>query len=232
MGNEESERPADSGVESVGNPQEDEREGRALVTTWPFEGLEPGSFDVVLADPPWKFKGWRPDVPGSRDIERHYPTMKLADIAALPVSRLASKDAHLFLWTTGPYLEKAFTIIRAWGFRYSALGFTWIKLKRSHDPNQLRALPTAAADLHTGMGYTTRKNAEFCLLARRGNAKRVAKDVREVILAPVREHSRKPEETYERIEHYAGDVRRADLFSREPHEGWSAWGNEIHKFAK
>ena len=200
--------------------------------TWPFEPLAPGSFEIVLADPPWAFKGYRPDLIGSRDVERHYPTMRLADIKALPVADLAARDSHLFLWTTGPFLEKAFEVIRAWGYRYSGIGFTWIKLKRSLDPHQLRLLASADGDFHVGMGYTTRKNTEVCLLARRGNARRVDKGVREVILAPVREHSRKPEEARDRIERYAGDVRRADLFSREPRPGWESWGNDIHKFAR
>jgi N6-adenosine-specific RNA methylase IME4 len=63
-----------------------------------------------------------------------------------------------------------------------------VKLKRSRD-GQLRFLPLAESDLHIGMGHTTRKGTEPCLLARRGHPRRLAKDVREVILAPVREAS-------------------------------------------
>ena len=89
--------------------------------------------------------------------------MGIDDIKALPVGDLAAKDAHLFLCTTGPCLRMAFDVIEAWGFRYSSVAFTWIKLKRSIDPMQLRILPTAEMDLHVGLGLTTRKNAEsFC----------------------------------------------------------------------
>jgi N6-adenosine-specific RNA methylase IME4 len=77
---------------------------------------------------------------------------------------------------------------------------------------QLRVLPTAEMDLHVGLGLTTRKN-EFCLLGRRGNCKRQSKKVREVILAPVREHSRKPDEAYRRIMEYA-DGPYVELFAR------------------
>jgi N6-adenosine-specific RNA methylase IME4 len=53
---------------------------------------------------------------------------------------------------------------------------------------------------------SARKNAELVLLGRRGNAKRQAKDVREVISA----HSRKPEALREGIERYcAGALCRA-----------------------
>lgn len=147
----------------------------------------------------------------------------------MPVKDLAHADAHLFLWTTGPCLPQAFDVMESWGFRYSGIAFTWVKLKRSHDPSQLRILPTMAHDLHTGLGFTTRKNAEFCLLGRRGNARRLAKDVREIILSPVREHSRKPDEVYERVQRYC-EGPYLELFSRQSRPGWTTWGNEATKF--
>jgi N6-adenosine-specific RNA methylase IME4 len=157
--------------------------------------------------------------------------MGLDDIKALPVKELAHRDAHLFIWTTGPCLRQTFEVIEAWGFRYSAVAFTWIKLKRSHNALQLRVLPMAESDLHVGLGLTTRKNAEFCLLARRGGAKRIAKNVREVIMSPVREHSRKPDEAYARVQRYC-DGPYLELFSREGRPGFEAWGNETGKFGE
>lgn len=155
--------------------------------------------------------------------------MSIQDIASLPVSEVASDNCHLFLWVTGPVLEQAFEVIRAWGFRYSGVAFTWVKLKKSHDKDQLRLLPTADGDFHVGLGFTTRKNAEFCLLARRGNAKREAKNIRELIVSPRREHSRKPDETYDRIERYAAGPY-LDIFGRQQRPGWSVVGDEAEKF--
>lgn len=159
--------------------------------------------------------------------------MGVQDIEAMPVKEIAAADAHLFLWATGPCLPQAFRVMDAWGFKYSGVAFTWVKLKKSFDPDQLRILPTAAHDLHVGLGFTTRKNAEFCLLGRRGNAKRVSKSVREIILSPVREHSRKPEEFRDRVEAYVGEgVRIAELFARSTRSGWDSWGNETGKFGE
>lgn len=197
---------------------------------WPFEGLERGAYRALMVDPPWKFKSrtkldaanWS----SRRDAEKHYPVMTFADLLAFPVGELAAKDAHLFLWTTGPFLRMAFDLIDSWGFRYSAIAFTWVKLKRSHKPTELRL---AESDLHVGLGHTTRKNTEICLLGRRGNAKRIAKDVREVILSPVREHSRKPDEAAPRIARYC-DGPYAELFARSARAGWDCWGNEVGKF--
>jgi N6-adenosine-specific RNA methylase IME4 len=195
-----------------------------------FRGLLPEHYSAIVADPPWKFQSrtaLQVANPGSRrDAERHYPVMPLEEIKALPVRCLAARDCHLFLWTTGPCLRMAFDVIEAWGFKYSSVAFTWIKLRRKYDAMQLRFLPTAEADLHVGLGLTTRKNAEFCLLARRGNARRLAKDVREVVLSPVREHSRKPDEVYHRIENYCAGPY-LEMFARERRRNWTAWGNEI-----
>lgn len=201
----------------------------------PFAGLPRGHFGAILADPPWHFRARTAlqvgNPTGRRDAEKHYPVMSVEDIAALPVRQMAAKDAHLFLWITGPLLVegKHIAIMKAWGFKPSSMGFTWIKLKRSYTVAQLRLVPLADADLHVGLGLTTRKNAEFCLIGRRGNAKRLSKSVREIILAPVREHSRKPDEAYERIEAYCAGPY-LELFARQRRPGWSAWGNEADRF--
>jgi N6-adenosine-specific RNA methylase IME4 len=197
-------------------------------------GLVPQHFGVILADPPWYFKNYtalQVDNPGSRrDVDRHYATMSVDQIKELPIAELANPSGcHLFLWTTGPCLPQAFDVIKAWGFKYSSVAFTWAKLKKSYDASQLRMSPTAAGDFHVGLGLTTRKNAEFCLLARRGNARRIAKDVRELIIAPRREHSRKPDETYERIERYAAGPY-LELFGRQQRPNWTVRGDEAHKF--
>ena len=200
---------------------------------WPFEDLEQGGYAAICADPPWHFRARTTLQVGNwtsrRDAEKHYQVMGAEDIMALPVKDLAAKDAHLFLWATGPCLRQAFDVIEAWGFRYSAIAFTWVKLKKSHNVTQLRFLPSAESDLHVGLGLTTRKNCEFVLLGRRGNAHRNAKNIREVIMSPVREHSRKPDEAYDRVMRYC-DGPYLELFARERRPGWPAWGNEVGKF--
>lgn len=198
-----------------------------------FADLPKKHFGAIIADPPWHFRArtalQKSNWTSRRDAEKHYSVMGVEDIKTLPVREVAAPDAHLFLWATGPCLRQAFEVIEAWGFRYSAIAFTWIKLKRSYDAKQLRVLPTAEHDLHVGLGLTTRKNAEFCLLARRGSARRVAKNVCEVILSPVREHSRKPDEAYDRVRQYCAGPY-LELFARKSRHGWTTWGNERTKF--
>ena len=186
--------------------------------------IPPGPFSVVYADPPWSYKAFSTKGEG-RSATRYYSTMTVKDIAALPVREACARDCHLFLWTTGPNLRQAFDVMEGWGFNYSSIAFTWIKLTRS--------APTLFLDqhsFHVGMGYTTRKNTEVCLLGRRGSPKRKSRAVRELLIAPVREHSRKPDETIERIEAYA-DGPYLELFARTQRPGWTAWGNETEKFS-
>lgn len=197
----------------------------------PFTGLPRGHYRVILADPAQAFKSYTAlqssNWDSRRDVEKHYATMTIEQIAALPVAELAHPTGcHLFLWVTGPNLMRAHEIIAAWGFKYSSVGFVWAKLRRG-----LKDTPLffSERDFHLGLGLTTRHNVEICLLARRGNCRRIAKNVRELIVSPVREHSRKPAEAYARIERYC-DGPRVELFARERRPGWDAWGNEADKF--
>jgi N6-adenosine-specific RNA methylase IME4 len=204
-----------------------------IIESGPFAGIARNSAGVVAADPPWKFKSrtalqstnWH----SRRDADKHYDSMTIADLCLLPVADVAAKDCHLFMWTTGPCLRQAFDVMDAWGFRYSTVAFTWAKLLQSHNPMQLRMVPTIGADFHTGLGLTTRKNAEFVLLGRRGSPRRLRKDIRELIVAPRRQHSRKPDEFFERVQQYAAGPY-VELFSREQRPGWTCWGNEVGKF--
>lgn len=160
---------------------------------------------------------------------RHYDTMSLDQIAALPVKELAAPDCALFLWVTGPFfaIGAHIPVMRSWGFRPSALGFTWVKLKANADDR----LFLGAADLTTGTGFTTRKNAEFCVIGKRGRSVRQDKGIHEVILEPQREHSRKPECFYKRLRAYVGaDAPICELFARTRREGIDGWGDQLGMF--
>ena len=203
-------------------------------------GLAPlergGGYQVIYADPPWNFRGNsgtpREKLKAGRNARAHYDCMSLKDIAALPVREIIAPQAVCFMWITGPFLAVGahVEIMKAWGFKPKAVGFTWVKLKRSAEPN---LFGFKRVDLHVGLGLTTRKNAEFCLIGARGKSLRQSRNVHEVGIFPLREHSRKPDEFRSRIEDYVGPgLRMAELFSREPAPGWEAFGNETAKFAR
>lgn len=168
-------------------------------------------YSVIYADPPWGYRNR-----GTRAAAaRHYPTMTLADIKALPVTDIAAENCVLFLWATFPMLPEALETVRAWGFRYKTAAFVWAKQNR------------CSPGWFWGLGNWTRSNAEVCLLATKGRPERVSASVHSLIEAPVGRHSAKPKEARERIETLMGDVPRIELFARERAPGWDAWGDEV-----
>lgn len=191
--------------------------------------LPAGPFACILADPPWHHASRSPKGQTSRSPSHHYRTMSLPEIKALPVASVAARDCHLFLWTTGPHLPQAFSVITAWGFRYSSLAFVWVKRRKTLGDADDSMLFMDRRDVFTGMGYTTRQNAEVVLLGRRGSPKRLARDIHQIIVAPRQEHSRKPAEAYSRIARYCPGPR-LEMFARQSREGWATWGDEATKF--
>ena len=183
-------------------------------------------YRVVLADPPWLHRSNSQAAPG-RNPRRHYPCLTVAQLCTLPLAERLAKDAVLFLCVPGPQLAIGahVPLMKAWGFKPAAIGFVWVKL----NPNAASRTNFSAVDLCTGPGHTTRKNCEFVLIGKRGRSLRRDCGVHEVIIAPRREHSRKPDELYRRIERYA-EGPYIELFARESRPGWITWGAERTKF--
>ena len=185
--------------------------------------LPPHHFRTIVADPPWSFKTWS-NKGKAKSPEQHYDTMSLEDIKALPVGDAAAEDCLLLMWAVNPMLPQAFATMDAWGFSYKTIGFCWAKASRNSDPDW-------APKWHMGLGYWTRANVEVCLLGVRGKPKRCSKAVRQLIVDPVREHSRKPDEFYNRVMRLAAGPY-LELFSRQEREGWTTWGIERQKFPR
>ena len=180
-------------------------------------------YGVIYADPPWAFSTYSRKGKG-RSAEAYYDCMTLDQIKAVPVAEWSAKDCILLLWTTDPLLQQALEVVRAWGFTYKTIGFYWAKLKRYAAPDQY-----SDGSFFTGMGFWTRANPEPCLLATRGSPRRRSANVRKLIVSPRREHSRKPDEVYERIEALS-EGPYLELFARNTRSGWDSAGVETDAF--
>lgn len=190
-----------------------------------FSGLERNAYGAILADPPWHFEVW--SLTGKsqcRHPSKHYTTMPINDIYAMPVKELCAQDCVLFMWVTWPMLEHGMKTIESWGFKYKTCGFAWMKANGSQVD-----LFNDEIEAHMLTGYWTRANSEVCLLATRGKPKRLNADVRQGIIAPRREHSRKPDGIHERIERLVAGPY-LELFARQKRPGWTVWGNQTNKF--
>ena len=191
----------------------------------PFVGLS--GFRCIVADPPWRVKRGPPlagyKVENGRQIwantglptqDLAYPTMTVDEIMGLPVSGVADKDAHLYLWTINRYVEQAYSVARAWGFRPVCL-LTWVKKPRS------------------GLGGCYKSATEWCLFCRRGSLQSLRTVNKNWFdwKRPYDErgkpkHSAKPEAFQDMVETVSPGPR-LELFARRPREGWTVWGNEV-----
>ena len=121
-------------------------------------------------------------------------------------------------------LRHAMDVIEAWGFTYKTVAFYWVKLNKGRG-----GIFLSPSDFFTGMGFWTRANPELCLLATRGKPQRRATDVAKLLIEARREHSRKPDETYARIERLV-DGPYLELFARASRPGWDRLGNQAGLF--
>ena len=183
-------------------------------------------YRVIYADPPWRFKNFSVKGEGRNAIS-HYDCLTLPDLKKLNINRYADKDCALFMWVTDPMLDQGLELMKSWGFKFKTVAFYWAKTNIKANLKKL----SAEKDFFTGLGYWTRANCEQCIMGTIGNPTRKSKDVRRLIIDKRREHSRKPEQIYDRIEKLI-DGPYLELFSRNTKPNWDSWGNQVGLFDK
>lgn len=165
-----------------------------------FDELSP-PYRTIVADPPWRFAS----ASTKAHAGRHYATLPLDDIAALPVEALAADSAHLWLWAVNGMLEEAYRVVRAWGFKPLTL-VTWCKPQ-------------------PGIGHYLRNNTEHAILAARGLPMVPAdKPLSTWYVWKRGAHSAKPAAFGDLVEAVSPGPY-VELFSRTPRLGWDSWGH-------
>lgn len=174
-------------------------------------------YDIIYADPPWQFTKTFVNKGKARNVEKEYATMSNEDIFNLPINKIANKNSILILWATSPKLPIAIECIKQWRFTYKTCGFVWIKKNKK-----------ATDTLFWRMGFYTRQNAEFCLIATKGKGvKRINNAIHQIIESPIEKHSKKPDIVRDKIIELCGNLPRIELFARQEVDGWDCWGNEV-----
>ena len=159
-------------------------------------------FRTIYADPPWQYANG-----GTRGAaRRHYRTMPLEEIVALPVADLAEENAHLHLWTTNGFLPDALGLLAHWGFEYKSM-LVWVKPQM-------------------GLGNYWRVSHELLLFGLRGRLPFQDRAQRSWLLEDRTRHSAKPESVRERIEKVSPGPR-LELFGRRAVPGWTVWGDQV-----
>lgn len=195
---------------------------------------------VFAADPPWFCDD---QLPGDgRGATKHYDAMPTKDICALKIPA-TEEDAILCLWRLSSMVQDALDVCSAWGFTPKS-ELTWIKLAAREHERRLDEEAQFGAGmgskeavdfffqnvvkLHTGMGRYTRLRHETCIIATRGRGARLIEShsIPSVFFAPVREHSRKPDEFFKIIERLVKGPY-VELFARRKRPGWICLGNAV-----
>jgi N6-adenosine-specific RNA methylase IME4 len=195
-------------------------------------GLDAGA---IMADPGIAFKTYSPKGEG-RSPQHHYRCSLPDELAALPIAKIAAPDCFLHLWMPLRSVFLVEPLMDAWGWEFSGSAFVWLKLNKNiarlRRLFEGRNVVDCVADPRLwfmGGGFGTRHNIEICWLGRRGSPKRLNKGVREPIIAPRREHSRKPDEAYQRVEALC-DGPYVELWARQQWPGWTCIVDEANKF--
>lgn len=178
---------------------------------------KPGTYRVVLADPPWSLHQTRNrGSVGYAAAEDHYPVMTDERILSLgeAVREIAAENSFCFLWVTTGTVPLGIKVLEAWGYIYTSFYF-WAKPRFS-------------------LGNTFRNAGELLLLGKRGKGTKVAfKSQPNWGFHALQAHSTKPEEIHLMVERLVGadeSTKMLELFARRPAPtrlSWDIWGNEI-----
>lgn len=177
-------------------------------------------YKVITLDPPWPYDR----TSGQGVANKQYDLMTWDDLYALGplVKAVAAPDCAIFMWTTAPLLIETVDMVKAWRLRYVTKAFSWVKTY-------------ASGGIFFGIGSYTASNTEDVWLLSNGTPKRKAKDVSQVVptlikqdamVAPMSDHSAKPEEMQDRIERLLCGPY-LEIFARRRRPGWTCIGNEL-----
>lgn len=168
-------------------------------------------YQIIYCDPPWNYQDKSKSHGGG--AESHYSCMTIEQLKHLVVP--ASDDSVCLMWATYPQLDVAIELLKAWGFKYKTVAFTWVKVNKN-------------GSIYMGMGRHTRANAEICLLGVKGKGiPRKNAGIYNTQLHVRGKHSKKPDKFRTDIECLYGESSRIELFAREKAHGWDVWGNEV-----
>ena len=179
-----------------------------------FPPLPDRLYQIIYADPPWDYKGQLQHAgTGSKDTGgavRHYPTVTLANLRALPVSMIADQNCLLFMWATSPHIDQAIKLGKCWQFHWATVAFVWDKIR-------------------VNPGHYTMSQCELCLVFRKGRIPRPrgARNVRQWLRERRSYHSAKPYEVRRRIEQMFPAQDKIELFARRTCPGWDPWGLDV-----
>ena len=178
-------------------------------------------YNVVYADPPWKYGSNRAGRDNKHGADQNYSLTGIEDLKSMPIINMTDKNALCFMWVTVPMMREGLELISAWGFSYKTM-ITWEKTGL------------------LGMGRWVRVQTEHILIGVKGNVKPFGHQERNIYKHPISQHSAKPHFFRELVMKLADksfpECRRLEMFARSregmfsdyEYEGWDVFGNEVN----
>jgi N6-adenosine-specific RNA methylase IME4 len=176
-----------------------------------FTGVPLAYFGAGIVDPGWNFGTYSPKGRG-KCADQKYRCDSLDAIKGMPVGELFKPDAAIALWFPQYSNHWVPEVLRAWGFEPRTLG-TWAKQTAT------------GRKWFFGQGKILRSAAEYYQIGVRGHPPVRSHSVRNLIVAPWRGHSVKPEQLYRDLEALC-DGPYLELFARRHWPGWTGWGDQ------
>lgn len=172
-------------------------------------------YNVIYADPPWRFQNRTGKVAPEHKRLSRYQTMSVDDIKKIEVCSIAANGCHLYLWIPNALLQWGLDVMKAWGFEYKT-NIVWQKVRKDGEPDG------------RGVGFYFRNTTELLLFGVKGKNRTLspARKQVNVLKTMKRDHSRKPDEMYDLIERCSSGPY-VELFARNNRNGWDAFGNEV-----
>ncbi|KNC87758.1 hypothetical protein SARC_00130 [Sphaeroforma arctica JP610] len=184
----------------------------ADVTSYDFKSLaQLTKFDVIHMDPPWRLANAKP----TRGVALGYSQLCDNDIADMPVECL-SDSGFIFIWVINNRFEVGLELMTKWGYKFVD-NVDWVK-------------QTVNRRLAKSHGYYLQHAKETCLVGFKGDLNYVKSTTHtDVIFAPRRGQSQKPEEIYHLIEALVPNGKYLEIFARKNNlrDYWVSIGNEL-----
>lgn len=170
-------------------------------------------YEIIYADPPWRYGGRSKEDPKRTPLEFFYPTMSKEELKTLNIKEICNKNCLLFLWITSPNMKNCIEVAESWGFRYITVAFVW------HHKMAL-------------LGNYTMAGCELCLLFKigkipEGKLKGKGNGIKQFLEESKTRASQKPDEIRNRIVKLFPKSKRIELFARKKSKDWDVWGNEV-----
>ena len=193
-----------------------------------------GSFDIIIADPPWRIKGAQRNdssfMFSNSKFNLDYNTLSNHEILSIPVEKL-SNSGFFFLWVLNSLLDVGYACLNKWGYEVVDQ-ITWIKTRNSNR-------------VYVSQGYYFLHSSEVCLVGFKNNNSSLdpnnttntsnntinykSKIATNIIFSDVRSKSQKPEEIYELVDKLMPGAKKLELFARNHNlrKGWFSLGNQL-----